>query len=413
MKKDEVHPLRIMREQYNFTLEQLSIATKLSVKTLWKAEHGEPIGAESRRLLCKYFRKTSQELGLIATTKEKMEQKNKLSESLENKKVLSKSSIPDTSNNYNSFEGDSEGIIGRLDSAESILNLAWEAWFTSKPKQAAWEINKLLPKLDRMLHLSMFANHRLRIQELAIRCHGLLGAISLDALKNDTALYHYIHAFHIAEDMHDLSQSTTYLALMGDTLRRQGEKKKAISYMENALTQASVTSNAVQGHILQLLAYTYADTGNEADFERTIAHATDMLAFSGEATDIARKEFVPFEIYEIRGKANRDLGKPLQSLQYLDLAAQTLRRDAVPLRWYAMLDISKGQAYCDAGDLSTGVTLARQGFLQAYQYRSLRQMNRVRKLLRRLEANGLSQDGNVMELKDVLHETYMHMDPEG
>ena len=78
-----------------------------------------------------------------------------------------------------------------------------------------------------------------------------------------------------------------------------------------------------------------------------------------------------------------------------------------------MLDISKGQAYCDAGDLSTGVTFARQGFLQAYQYRSLRQMNRVRKLVRKLEANGLSRDGNVVVLKDILHETYMHMDPEG
>ena len=135
-----------------------------------------------------------------------------------------------------------------------------------------------------------------------------------------------MHAFHIAEDMHDLSQPITYLALMGDTLRRQGEKRKAISYMENAHDQASEVSSAVQGHILQLLAYTYADTGNKADFERTITKATDMLAFSGEATDIARKEFVPFEIYEIRGKANRDLGKPLQSLQYLDLAAQTLRK---------------------------------------------------------------------------------------
>ena len=402
MERNEVHPLRVMREQYNFTLEQLAGATKLSVKTLWKAEHGEPIGAESRRLICKYFRKTSQELGLVTTTKEKIEQRNNSSES----------SIQKVSNNYNSFDKDNEGITSRLDNAESILNLAWEAWFTSKPKQAAWEINKLLPKLDRMLHLATFANYQLRIQELAIRCHGLLGAISLDALKNDTALYHYIHAFHIAEDMHDRSQSVTFLALMGDTLRRQGEKRKAINYMEDARDQASAVSNAVQGHILQLLAYTYADTGHEANFERTIAEATDMLAFSGEATDIARKEFVPFEIYEIRGKANRDLGKPLQSLHYLDLAEQTLQRDSVPARWYAMLDISKGQAYCDAGDLSTGITLARQGFLQAYQYRSLRQMNRVRKLVRKLEISGISKDRNVIELKDVLHETYMHMDPE-
>ena len=74
MEKEGVHPLRLVREQYNFTLEQLAVATKLSVKTLWKAEHGEPIGAESRRLICKYFRKTSQELGLVTSEKKSKKQ---------------------------------------------------------------------------------------------------------------------------------------------------------------------------------------------------------------------------------------------------------------------------------------------------------------------------------------------------
>ena len=45
-----------------------------------------------------------------------------------------------------------------------------------------------------------------------------------------------------------------------------------------------------------------------------------MLAFTGEARDTAKKEFVPFEIYEIRGKASRDLGKQLNALNYLELA---------------------------------------------------------------------------------------------
>lgn len=80
--------------------------------------------------------------------------------------------------------------------------------------------------------------------------------------------------------------------------------------MENARDQANHANQTTQGHILQVLAYTYADTGNEAAFERTIREATDLLAFTGEARDMARKEFVPFEIYEIRGKASRDPGIP-------------------------------------------------------------------------------------------------------
>lgn len=78
--------------------------------------------------------------------------------------------------------------------------------------------------------------------------------------------------------------------------------------MENARDQAINATRATQGHVLRLLAYTYADTGNEPSFERTIQEATDLLAFTGEARDSVGKEFVPFEIYEIRGKAIRDLG---------------------------------------------------------------------------------------------------------
>ena len=73
--------------------------------------------------------------------------------------------------------------------------------------------------------------------------------------------------------------------------------------MENARDLASHTSNTTRGHILQLLAYTYGDTGQETAFERTITEATDLLAFSGEGIDTVQKEFIPFEVYEIRGKS--------------------------------------------------------------------------------------------------------------
>ena len=306
----------------------------------------------------------------------------------------------------------SQTLIEQLDSTESIINLAWDAWFASKPKQAGRELNRLLPKLQQILRIPAPLIQKLRVQELIIRCHGLLGAIYLDSLENDTALFHYTHAQQLATEIHDTNQSVTYLALMGDVLRRQNEKQQAIRYMENARDQSHDTEEATQGLILQLLAYTYADTGNETAFERTIREATDLLAFTGETRDTAKEEFAPFEIYEIRGKANRDLGKPLNALQYLDLAEKSLKVEAVTPRWHALLDISKGQAYCDAGDLTIGVDLASQGLLLAYQCNSPRQMNRVRKLLKKLEAGPLKGEQKVRELRDVVYETYMGMDLE-
>jgi hypothetical protein len=146
----------------------------------------------------------------------------------------------------------------------------------------------------------------------------------LDASQNDTALFHYMQAYRFAEELHDVDLATTYLCLTGDVLRRQNDQSGALQHMEHARDVASRASHTTRGHILQLLAYTYGDTGQEGAFERTISEATDLLAFSGEGIDTVPKEFIPFEAYEIRGKINRDLGKPLNALPFLELAERSL-----------------------------------------------------------------------------------------
>ena len=304
-----------------------------------------------------------------------------------------------------------QAINERLDQAESIINLAWEAWFASRPKLATRETTKLLPNLEKMIYMPLATVQVLRTKELVIRCHGLLGAIYLDALQNDSALYHYIQAHKFAEEIHDTNLTVTYLALMGDVLRKQNDKATAISYMENARDQATRANQAALGHILQLLAYTYGDIGNETAFEQTISEATDLLAFTGEGRDTTKKEFIPFEVYEIRGKANRDLGKPLKALPYLELAEKSLNKaESVTPRWHALLEISRGQAFCDAGDITTAVDVVSKGFLMAYQCHSPHQMNRVRKLLMKLENSPFRNHPRVQDLKNLLYETYMRMD---
>lgn len=289
-----------------------------------------------------------------------------------------------------------------LDNAEIIIDLSWEGWFASRPSGAAHATLKILPRLDRIRLSNGPAIHTLRAQELAIRSHGLLGAIYLDAMQNDTAMHHYVQAQAIAEEIHDIDQATTYLALIGDVLRRKDNKLAAISRMELALGKAEHASRASRGHILQLLAYTYADTGRGSEFETTISQATDMLAHTGEGRDTAAHEFIPFEIFEIRGKANRDLGKPLSAIPFLELAEKSLAGQSVTPRWRALLRISSSQAFCDAGDIAVGVEQAQQGFLMAAECQSPRQMNRVKKLLRKLEAGEHKEDRRIRGLKELI-----------
>ena len=61
-----IHPLTKAREDRNLTQVQLAEAVKLSGKTIWSAEHNKPISAHSRRCLCRYFKKSSEELGLVS-----------------------------------------------------------------------------------------------------------------------------------------------------------------------------------------------------------------------------------------------------------------------------------------------------------------------------------------------------------
>jgi tetratricopeptide (TPR) repeat protein/DNA-binding XRE family transcriptional regulator len=72
------HPLRVMREYYNLSIDALAKGTNLSRRTILRAEQGYTIYPSSRHILCAYFTKlegrqvTSQQLGLTGATREEL-----------------------------------------------------------------------------------------------------------------------------------------------------------------------------------------------------------------------------------------------------------------------------------------------------------------------------------------------------
>ena len=72
------HPLRAVREHYNLSIDALAEETKLSKRTILRAEQGYAIYPSSRRILCTYFTKlegkqiTSEQLGLIGPMREQL-----------------------------------------------------------------------------------------------------------------------------------------------------------------------------------------------------------------------------------------------------------------------------------------------------------------------------------------------------
>ena len=66
-------PLRLLREYLNFSLQDVADATRLSLRTILRAEQGAPLNPKSRRRLCTFYGKTSEELGLVSRQHQKEE----------------------------------------------------------------------------------------------------------------------------------------------------------------------------------------------------------------------------------------------------------------------------------------------------------------------------------------------------
>jgi transcriptional regulator with XRE-family HTH domain len=57
--------LRLLREQLNLSMQEVADAAGISFRTVLRAEQGAPLNPESRRRLCTFYGKTSEELGLV------------------------------------------------------------------------------------------------------------------------------------------------------------------------------------------------------------------------------------------------------------------------------------------------------------------------------------------------------------
>jgi transcriptional regulator with XRE-family HTH domain len=57
--------MRLLREHLNFSIQEVADATGLSFRTILRAEQGASLNPESRRRLCQFYGKTSEELGLV------------------------------------------------------------------------------------------------------------------------------------------------------------------------------------------------------------------------------------------------------------------------------------------------------------------------------------------------------------
>ncbi len=295
-----------------------------------------------------------------------------------------------------------------LEIDEHVISMGYTSWLASRPNDARKAAQSVLPWLEAAQRRAPRSAQKAQGLHLLARGYELLGALALDRLENDTAISRFRQALSISEELRDDTLITAHTTELGDAYRHKGDKETAIALMEVALAKSQGTERATRGYVLEMLAYTYADAGNEPAFQRHIEIATDLLAHSGEGTDgLAKREFIPFEVLEIHGKALRDFGYPQLALDYYEQAERALMsRPSMP-RWHALLIISKAQALCDANELEEGARFAIHGITMAHACQSPRQMNRVRKLMRELDASPSVDHPALMPMRDVIRDIYV------
>lgn len=88
------HPLRDIRDHNNLSIAALAKVTKLSTRTIIRAERGHSINPTSRQILCDFFTEvlgrqiTSQQLGLIAHDSESLPETTLESEEMKRRELL-------------------------------------------------------------------------------------------------------------------------------------------------------------------------------------------------------------------------------------------------------------------------------------------------------------------------------------
>ena len=131
MQEKNTHPLKKARLRLGYTQKVLADFAQVGEATIQRAESGKPLRPDSIQQLCNHFSERyqrqvpPQELGLVPEEKA-------LPEIASSKLIIS-----------TAFDPEAEE---KLDSAESLIDLAWEAWFASRPKEAARSVGRLLPR---------------------------------------------------------------------------------------------------------------------------------------------------------------------------------------------------------------------------------------------------------------------------
>jgi len=263
------------------------------------------------------------------------------------------------------------------------------------------EARSMIEKLARGTSKQLHSEDPELLQSLARVQHAAGYITGMGTRSREIALpiYYYQQLEDIARTIHDDTWLNIALTYHGDMLRRSGDVRNAVAYLEAARDIAPNADASARGNALQLLGRTYLLSKDVKGFDRAMAEAEELAYQIDPNTDSTRGQYNLAAVYEEYGKSYGILGKPQKALNYLARAEAARPHTKF---WEVLLNIARAEVLVYNGEVDTGLPLALEAAEISQQQGHHRRLERIYGMKRYLSRKALEYAKAEEELSDRL-----------
>lgn len=321
-----------------------------------------------RRLLCRFFDATLEELGLATD--------------------MPSGQVP-------------EDVVRAtlLEPARAGVRLSWLVWYGTGDAAVVDRITRLMDQLNEVA-TNQQASLRQPAMQLLACGQEMLGKVAFDRLDHGTAFGHFLEMQQLGEALDDVDILELAAVHQGDLLRRRGEYELTVQRLKSVVSYAQQAALAVEGLRLQTLARAHAERGDKDGFAEAIEQAEAAARELEPGAEEWGSEFNLMGVLHEKAHGHTLLWEPERALDIYADTEPAFR--TASLRDLGNLTILKAQAHAYADNVDVGVWLGIEGLTFARRYDSPRHVSRVQRMYDRLRGTPIGSSSRMHDLAEAL-----------
>jgi transcriptional regulator with XRE-family HTH domain len=432
MRDKEVHLLQRERLRRGLTQQELADFAQVSLRSIQRAEQGEPLRVDICKRICAFLEKeTPEEIGLRCHGDTREEPGDNSTRIDPADTADEKASSQDTESEDRDMDSMRRSLVKALAGSGLTLVIAPQSLYqemTSDPSSddrltflenemiTRWALYYTGGAVSASLGLKTWMQHIIRVArssqrtEWHERAHILL-ALSYQlhsCVLRDTMYYpdaHQAHrkAFLVAQELYDPELMASGLAREGVTLNQQEHALEAIQCLEHALEVIKhLGYHNLEGYILQGLSEAQARSQQSQASRMSLERAASVLARSNATPERSLTRLNIASITAQRGVNAVLLHDYQQAIKLID---ESLKRyDPTLIRGRARLVAQKAEAYYGLGKVEECTTLAMEALSLGYSVGASKTIARVKNLHEALIQSPWRKEQGVVSLEMMLLE---------